>query len=129
MNPELILSFLLMQGLSPPGTSVPVEAVITSADGLPAWARFTFQVFTIQRLQEELNQRQQELAELREHHAECEDQLDSLKKEIRILFDVARTEVAKKHRHSYDRFVGELVSRPDLPLLVGLYTNADGDPN
>jgi len=86
MNPELILSFVLMQGLAPAGTSVPVEAVLTSADAMPAWARFTFQVFVIQKLQEEVNACKAELDKCREHHEESHEKSRQLKEEIRTLF-------------------------------------------
>jgi len=108
MNPELILSFVLMKGLSPPGTSVPVEAVLTSADAMPAWARFTFQVFVIQKIQEELDRCKVELDECRKHHHESHVEFGELKKEMRTFLN---NPIVKS----------ELLQRTDLPKLIELH--------
>jgi len=122
MNPELILSFFVMQGLAPAGTSVPVEAILTSADALPAWARFTFQVYVIQKLQEEVNNCKTELDELEKHHDEADQESETLKKEIRILFQTLRTRFEDSPQ--YSRVVKELQKRTDIPNLITLYAGA-----
>lgn len=119
MNPELILSFFVMQGLAPAGTSVPVEALITSADALPAWARFTFQVYVIQQLQAEVNDCKAKLDECKHHHHEADQEFEALKKEIRIVFHTLKTRVADKPRS--DRLLKELQERADIPNLIRLY--------
>jgi len=122
MNPELILSFFVMQGLAPAGTSVPVEAILTSADALPAWARFTFQVYVIQKLQEEVNNCKTELDEFKKHHDEADQKCEALKKEIRILFQALKTRFGDRLQN--DRVVRELQKRTDIPNLIKLYAGA-----
>lgn len=122
MNPELLLSFALMQGLAPAGTTVPVEAVLTSADAMPAWARFTFQVYLLQKLQEELAATKAQLADLRTHHAQSHTECAALKTEIKTLIGALRERFEGKAR--FEATLQELRARPDLARLVEI---ADAD--
>jgi hypothetical protein len=71
MNPEVLMSFLLMQSLSPAGSTIPPETILTASDDVPAWARFTFQVKTLQDVQAEKDR-------LLRHHQESHAKLDAL---------------------------------------------------
>lgn len=123
MNPELLLSFAIMQGLAPAGTTVPVEAVFTSADAMPAWARFTFQVHLTQRLQEDLATSKRALTELRTHHDESHERTAALKSEMKVLFRAIHETFESKPK--YAALVAELRTRPDLAHLVELYDSRD----
>jgi len=127
MNPELILSFFVMQGLAPAGTSVPVEAVLTSADAMPAWARFTFQTHLIQGLQADLNKCKADAEELRTHHTESHEKSAVLKKEIVTLFQTLRGELGCDP--GFHKVVGSLVARGGLPTLTAMYASLENDEN
>lgn len=119
MNPELLLSFAVMQGLSPAGTVVPVEALFTSADAMPAWARFTLQVHLIQSLQADLDACLERSAELGKHHEESHQRAAAFEVEVRTLCRVMHD--CFKNTRGYADAVRDLRRRPELARVVALY--------
>jgi hypothetical protein len=119
MNPELLLSFAVMQGLAPAGSTVPVEAIFTSSDAMPAWARFALQVHLVQSLQADLQTCRAKSADLAKHHHESHEKTAAFEAEVRTLCRVVHD--CLKNVPGYHEAVAQLRTRGDMTRVFALY--------